>query len=63
MKLLDLQELINRCVGEAHGCNPDVEFLYGKQTELEIKGITQFTIVPDVSIKFKKVKYYDKSPK
>jgi hypothetical protein len=63
MKLLDLQKLINQCVDEASGCNPDVDFYYGKSTELEIDIVTQFEIVPDVTIKFKKVKYHDKSPK
>jgi len=45
---------------ELDGTNPEVEFLYGKQTELEITEVTQFTIVPDVSIKFKKVVYNEK---
>ncbi len=56
MKLLDLQKLINQCVDEAGVANPEVDFYYGKQTELEIDMVTQFNIVPDVTIKFKKSK-------
>lgn len=59
MKLRDLQKLVNECVERAEGTNPDVDFVYGKTTELEIKEVTQFSIVPDVTLHFTKIIYED----
>jgi hypothetical protein len=57
MKLRDLKKLIDECIERAEDTNPDVYLYYGKETELEIIEVTQFSIVPDVTIKMKKVKY------
>ena len=57
MKLKDLKKLVDECVDRAGNTDPDVQLCYGKETELEITEVTQFSIVPDVTIKMRKIKY------
>lgn len=53
MKLSMFYNYIKECQKRSKGCDPEINFNFGK-TCLEIKNIDQFTIIPDVTIKFKK---------
>ncbi len=55
MKLSEFYNHIRICQIRSKGCDPEISFIFGK-TSLEIKNINQFTIIPDVTINFKKEK-------
>ena len=55
MKLKELKEIIDRCLLYAKDTNPDIE-IYLNKKEYEIINISQFEIIPTVTINIKKVK-------
>jgi len=55
LKLKELKEIIDRCLLYSKDTNPDVE-IYLNKKEYEIINISQFEIIPTVSINIKKVK-------
>ena len=55
LKLQELKEIIDRCVLYAEDTDPDVE-IYLNKKEYEIINISQFEIIPTVSINIRKIK-------
>ncbi len=53
MKLSEFSSHIKTCEKRSKGCDPDIKFIIGK-TLLRVDKIDQFTIIPDVIVKFKK---------
>jgi hypothetical protein len=53
VKLVEFKELMLKAAKFAKKSNPDVYFIYGN-TELDIKRIGQFSIMPDVYIYLRK---------
>jgi len=55
LKLKELKEIIDKCSLYAKDTDPDVEIYLGKK-EYEIINISQFEIIPTVSINIRKIK-------
>jgi len=55
IKLSELKEVIDRTVAYAGTTNPRVEFWVGDH-EYELEGISQFSILPDVTVTLKDAK-------
>ena len=49
MKLKKLKEIIDQCVDRVGECDPDVEVWF-KKSMYDIREISQFGIIPDVTI-------------
>lgn len=50
MKLKLLKEVIDKAVDYAGDCDPDVEIWVGDKKAYRIESISQFGVVPDVTI-------------